>query len=210
MVVMDDYLVVTLLRHGITDDNERHAYIGWTDSPLNQSGRQSLDMLRKSLTEKDLVFTSDLQRCVKTANYLFQTFTKKLMEFREINFGDWEGSTFADLQDDPHYQQWLQEPYEVKPPNGEHIYEFIDRVSKGWTKIQRAIIQVNARNVAVVTHGGVIRYLLATYGVPVRGFWEWRVPHGSGYELVWKVAGFKEGKRCISLREVPLTGNEHG
>ena len=29
---MDDAVVVALFRHGLTEENKRHAYIGWTDA----------------------------------------------------------------------------------------------------------------------------------------------------------------------------------
>ena len=31
---MDDAVVVALFRHGLTEENKRKAYIGWTDSPI--------------------------------------------------------------------------------------------------------------------------------------------------------------------------------
>ena len=33
---MDDALVVALFRHGITEENKRRAYLGWTDAPLSE------------------------------------------------------------------------------------------------------------------------------------------------------------------------------
>ena len=65
---------------------------------------------------------------------------------------------------------------------------------------------------AIVTHGGVIRYLLSTYGsIEKRDFWEWKVSHGNGFELVWASKdAFRRGDRCTLLREVPLTENPTG
>ena len=31
---MDDTVAISLFRHGLTEANKRHAYLGWTDSPL--------------------------------------------------------------------------------------------------------------------------------------------------------------------------------
>ena len=33
---MADSMVVALFRHGITEENKRHAYLGWTDAPLSE------------------------------------------------------------------------------------------------------------------------------------------------------------------------------
>ena len=39
---MDDAVVVALFRHGLTEENKRKAYIGWTDSPILEDARVEL------------------------------------------------------------------------------------------------------------------------------------------------------------------------
>lgn len=211
---MADFVVVTLLRHGLTDENIRRAYIGWLDSPLHSSGIETIHDLRKNITHEleknELIFTSDLQRCKQTAAILFSTPAKELAGLREIHFGDWEGKTYDQLQADKAYRQWLHDFFTQKPPNGEHTKDFFQRVELAWTDIRQTVLASGAGHVAIVTHGGVIRYLLSEYGVPCRAFWKWHVPHGGGYQLVWSRDKFEEGCRCISLREVPLTENVNG
>ena len=41
-------------------------------------------------------------------------------------------------------------------------------------------------------------------------FWEWHIPHGKGYELIWTRDGLRRGKQCILLQEVPLTASPNG
>lgn len=151
---MDGCLAITLLRHGITDDNKRRAYIGWTDSPLSQSSIESLLLLKEKLTEPELVFSSDLLRCVETANLLFCAPPKKNCDLREIHFGDWEGQTFHELQHDEHYQKWLEQPFLIQPPNGESFHEFTIRVDAGWEQVTQQVAESRSHHTAVVTHGG--------------------------------------------------------
>ena len=47
------------------------------------------------------------------------------------------------------------------------------------------IVEEGFKRVAIVTHGGVIRYLLSKLVPEKRDFWEWKVPHGQGFELVY-------------------------
>src|SRR5699024_8464723 len=72
-IIMDDRVGITLIRHGMTKENERSAYIGWMDSPLSENGRLKVESYSDlwENTPIDYVFSSDLTRCVDTANILF-------------------------------------------------------------------------------------------------------------------------------------------
>ena len=41
--------------------------------------------------------------------------------FRESHFGDWEGKTYEALKDNKTYRSWIDNPYEITPPNGENL-----------------------------------------------------------------------------------------
>ena len=61
------------LRHGMTKGNQERRYIGVTDEPLSEAGRE---MLRQQMAERDekelpgIVFVSPLIRCRETAQIL--------------------------------------------------------------------------------------------------------------------------------------------
>lgn len=203
---MDDFVVIALFRHGMTVANERQEYLGWTDSPL---------ILGQNYSEHTLcfeqIYTSDLGRCRVTAVALFPEINHEVLPYlRELNFGDWEGHTYEQLKSQPMYQKWLAEPFKVVPPNGESFPAFSRRVEDGWRKISQDMLEKGFNTSAVVTHGGVIRYLLARYSSEKRDFWEWRIPHGHGYQLTWKRESFRRGERCTLLQEVPLMANHNG
>lgn len=203
---MADYLVIALFRHGLTEENKRKAYLGWNDSPLVA---ESLTLATKSAYER--YFSSDLKRCLSTAALLFPNQKVVLLkDFREMDFGKWQGKTFAELKDDKLYQQWIAEPLTVSPPEGESFQQFSERVDKGWSRIMEDLFAGNVRRCAVITHGGVIKYLLAKFAPEKKEFWNWQVPHGYGIELVFDRESLRRGERCTLLREVPITGKEHG
>jgi alpha-ribazole phosphatase len=203
---MDDRVVIALFRHGITESNKRKAYLGWSDSPLCPESKAI--PISKSYQR---YFCSDLQRCVGTVERLFPTTRPHLLkELREMNFGKWEGKTYDDLKENNLYQQWLTDPYSQCPPDGESLHEFTTRVDSGWEKITDGVLKLNLENCAVVTHGGVIRYLLSRFSPHQKDFWDWQVNHHQGYELIFERESLRRGERCILLLEVPLTANEHG
>ncbi|MBS4178021.1 histidine phosphatase family protein [Lederbergia citrea] len=201
---MDDHLVISLFRHGLTEDNKRRAYVGWLDPPLAREATVALELLKTEVDNQTLIITSDLKRCVETAQFLFpESQIKEDSRFREINFGEWEGKTYADLAEDSAYQRWLSSPFTIKPPSGEAYVEFTNRIDAAWDEAIQKIKKVGASSAAIVTHGGVIRYLLTKFAPVKREFWEWDVRHGWGYELSWPDRKLGGDGRCISLREVP-------
>jgi alpha-ribazole phosphatase len=203
---MDDTVVIALFRHGLTEENKRKAYLGWNDSPLCT---QSANLSTSSMYE--FYFSSDLPRCIESANILFPNNDLNLLpDLREMNFGLWEGKTYEDLKEEPLYQRWLSNPVSYYPPGGESFSEFTHRVQNGWKKITEEILFRKGGTCAIITHGGVIRYLLSEFAPKPRDFWSWQVPHHQGFELVFERESLRRRERCTLLREVPLTAKEHG
>ena len=205
---MDDVVAITLFRHGLTEANKRHAYLGWTDSPLCPIAKKEI---RGVITSYDQVFSSDLGRCLETAKLMFPQYAPYVIpEFREMNFGHWEGKVYEELKNNEDYQHWLIDPSSIKPPYGETFAEFSIRVMQGWDELTKRIIDLNMKRVAIMTHGGVVRFLLTRFSPEKKSFWEWTISHGKGYEFIWDLEGLRRGERCILLQEVPLMANRNG
>lgn len=203
---MDDFVVIALFRHGITEENKRKAYLGWNDSPLcPEAGEIAISQTYQGY------FSSDLPRCMATANILFpNSCPRYLQEFREMNFGMWEGKTYEDLQDEPMYQKWLSDPNRYCPPGGEFFWQFTKRVMKGWDRVIQYILSHNLSSCAIMTHGGVMRYLLSEFSPSAKEFWEWEVSYTLGYEFIFTKEALRRGGRCTLLQEVPLTVKGNG
>lgn len=205
---MDDTMAIALFRHGLTEANKHHAYLGWTDSPLCSIEKEKLAEVP---ARYKILQSSDLGRCLETAKLLFPGAAPEIRpEWRELHFGEWENKTFEDLKNDPRFQEWLQNPFGGKPPEGEAFSEFTARIDMAWEKLIIRVLESNIKKAAIVTHGGVIRYLLTRFAPEAKDFWEWKVSFGKGCELVWPAAKLGRGERCILLREVHLTGNPSG
>lgn len=208
---MDDTVVITLFRHGLTEGNKQGKYMGWNDSPLSEEAVSKLSAYSLHQSSYDLFISSDINRCLHTMNLLFPMVEPELfMEFREMHFGSFQGKSYEELKDDESYQLWIGDMITYFPPNGESYQQFMNRIEQGWEKVVRHVVENGKRNPFIVTHGGVIKCLLSKYGPTEKNFWEWKVIHGNGYELEFKLDELRRGGRCISLREVPLTGKENG
>ncbi|WP_110928259.1 histidine phosphatase family protein [Bacillus massiliglaciei] len=205
---MDGRVAVTLFRHGLTEVNERKAYLGWSDSPLTAAGIAALNELSGKLDPYDQLFSSDLGRSTATASILFPNQECRVSSsLREMNFGRWEGRTYEELKQEKAYLEWLEDPLKMNIPEGESYPVFSARVKKAWEQM----VKEDFRNLAVVSHGGVIRELLTHYAPYEQSFWDWLIPHHKGFRLLWPDReSIRRGERCTSLRAVPIMERQDG
>ena len=68
---------IHLIRHGMTEANQKGQYIGSTDLPLSQEGIGQLQQLSQHYRYPGaaVFYTSPLKRCVQTCNILYTDIT---------------------------------------------------------------------------------------------------------------------------------------
>ena len=188
-----------LIRHGQTMANEKKLYCGWTDVPITEEGEKKLRDLKHSSIYPDIskyhVFTSGLLRTEQTLQILFGNVKhKKLPEFREMNFGDFEMQSYEELKLNGLYKMWVDGDNKYKKtPGGESNAEVARRVKKGMIKLSFL-----PGDVLVVCHGGPISGLMANFFPDEnKNMYEWQPDGGRGYLIT-----FKRGK-AISYVPVP-------
>lgn len=142
------------VRHGPTHTK---ALIGWTDLPADLSDRSALARLSDYLPSDALVVSSDLERCVKTADAIGRG-RQRLVHaraLRELNFGAWEGKTFAEVsKTDPDLSHdYWRNPGDIVPPGGESWNQTSARVA-GF--VDRMNHRFAGENIIAVAHFGVI------------------------------------------------------
>lgn len=96
--------------------------VGWTDIPADLSDEGALERLRAHLPDAPVI-SSDLGRAVETATAI-QGDRLRLphaWQIREINFGDWEDRSFADVEVETPIllRNYWENPGPHAPPNGE-------------------------------------------------------------------------------------------
>ena len=79
---MDDGVVVALFRHGLTELNKQKSYMGWTDAPICEDARLVLAKQIVQPSPYERIVTSDLKRCLQTANILFPN--QSILAFRNF------------------------------------------------------------------------------------------------------------------------------
>lgn len=195
---------VYLIRHGMTDEGGEGRYIGHTDVPLSEEGRQQLIRLKDELVYPPVsaVFTSPLSRCTETAAILYPENKAIAIDgLIEYDFGEFENKTAEELKKSPVFPKWLAG--EADPPFGESNAAFAKRVCGSFEKILEGLMKTGTTDAAIVTHGGVIMALLAVYGIPELPMHEWRTDNGCGFTLKVNVGLWMRGKKIEVFSKFP-------
>lgn len=190
-------VIVHMMRHEKTAGNLARQYVGQTDDPIVVSDR-------KPVTQRAItVYGSTLQRCQQTSNVYFPNAMYIAVEaLCEIHFGDYEMKTYEQLQHDARYRAWIDNPYDVTPPNGEPFSEFTSRVEYG---LQSTITKPGTY--VFVVHGGVIRYMKERGHIA--SFRQATAAHETMYSFMWETYEmFKEGQQCTSYSEGPIMAKQ--
>ncbi|MDO5156821.1 MAG: histidine phosphatase family protein [Eubacteriales bacterium] len=155
---------IVFVRHGKTAWNEEGRYLGKTDMPLSDGGKEQLKEWKQEMPQEvACVLVSPMKRCLETAELLYETAEKIIIpEWSEIDFGVFEGKNYKELSGDAQYQQWIDSNGTLPFPNGESRQAFIARSLDGWNHakqvLQGKIKQDNhlPQTVVAVVHGGTI------------------------------------------------------
>lgn len=183
-----------LIRHGLTQANLDGIYAGSrTDVPLCEAGIAQLKALKQEFTypEVDLVLTSPLLRARQTADILFPGVRQiGVDDLREIDFGDFDGKSAAQLQNDPAFHDFLDPKKQTTPPGGESGQDFARRCSLALQRLCEFLLKSETREIAVVSHGGLIMTALALHAVPQREPALWACDPGCGFTVLTNAANF--------------------
>lgn len=203
-----NHMDVYLVRHGITNWNKEKRYLGHSDIGVITSELSQLNKLQKVLSRVNFehVFTSDLRRCQETLAYLSIPSQASIdCRLREINFGDWEGKTYDELKNEIVYRNWLENWEAYSIPNGESADAFKSRIDCFFNELFQQVMETTPAKILLMTHGGVIRYLVSKYGSS-RSFWDLTISHGHGIRLTFEQ---RKGEWvCSSLLAVPFQEKE--
>ncbi len=163
---------IFLLRHGDSRKDTVKRYIGQSDDPLNDRGREQADWWRSKLssTRFSHVFCSDLKRSLETAGIVMvgsEALITPHPGLRELSMGSWEGLAMADLCDSQpvEYADRGLNPEHHRPPGGESFADLQNRV----VPVLRDIAEREEGTILVVGHAGVNRVILChVLGMPLK------------------------------------------
>ena len=165
-----------LVRHGETVWNQENRWQGQVDVPLSEVGcGQAVQLGQRLSAEKRLIraiYTSDLSRALDTAAIVGKIVgisPTPEVAWREMNIGTWSGLTTAEViaryADD---WQRLRAGEDLPRGGGETFAQFQGRILRS---AQHLAHKHAGEQVAIVTHGGVVRaFLLHCRGLDMSQF----------------------------------------
>jgi len=175
---------LTLLRHGRTAANRDNRYNGRTDEPLCEEGLREA-RAAKANTDVAFVYVSPLKRARQTAEICFPNAEQIVVNgLREMDFGDFEGKTAGEMENDPAYRAWVDGGCVEACPNGESIPSFAKRAMAAFDWTVRDAAARGQSRVGVTAHGGVIMAVMYGFSHSDVSYFDWYVENCGGYRLV--------------------------
>ena len=181
---------IIFIRHGETDLNKAKVYFGNLDPDLNEKGIEQLRntkiLFEKKEEKPDIVFSSDLKRCSQSMEILeIDEGIEKifLKEFREINFGIFEGKTYEEIKNEypEETEKMINDWRNFKADKGESLKDVMIRTVK---KMDEIIEKYKNKKILIVTHAGVIQALISYYLFGnLDGYWKFKINNGSMTKL---------------------------
>jgi len=178
---------IYLIRHGETEGAESRRYKGHIDVPLSENGIEQIKRVSEYLFKNtdtppipplvrggnggvDAVYCSDLSRAKKSAEIIAGPHGLKpviVKGLKERSFGVWEGMSFDEIKMrwPDAFNAWAANPLKFSPMDGESTLDVRDRGMKAFNEIAE---KHDGQNIAIVSHGGVIRVILCELlGIPL-------------------------------------------
>ena len=154
---------IFLVRHGSTD-HLGHRISGRMEGVgLNPLGRDEAERAARRLSAEgvEALYASPLQRTAETAAPIAAALSLEAQtddRLLEIDFGQWTGQAFAELEGDPRWRDWNTARASTRAPGGETMDEVQARLSDFVAEVRRR--HPDGR-VCAVSHADVIKALLA-------------------------------------------------
>jgi probable phosphoglycerate mutase len=169
---------------------------------LTEAGRVRAERIARRLAPERIshIFSSPLERALETAAPLARA--KRLTirptpAFDEIDFGDWTGKSFSELEGDAHWRAFNRVRSLARIPGGEAAIDVQQRVVGELVRLGQTYPD---QSIACFSHGDPIRFALMYFlGAPLDSFE--RVNIGVGSITVLTLAEW--GPRIDRLNEMP-------
>lgn len=105
------------------------------------------------------VYSSPLSRCTQLAQQLSPSGFRIDARLKELNFGDWEGSSWDEIYKTAYGKKWMNNYLELPCPAGEAYSDLYNRVSAFINEMDKS------QDTLIITHAGVIRVFLSVFKI---------------------------------------------
>ena len=139
---------ITYFVHGTTTDNEKEISSGWSDVGLSELGIKQSINLKEQTKDKvfDVVFCSDLQRAVKSAELAWGGMYQIIPDarLRECNYGRLNGAS-SEIVEPMQESECIEKPF----PEGESYEDVKSRIADFLEFLKK---NYDGKSVAIVGH----------------------------------------------------------
>ncbi|HEX7269611.1 MAG TPA: histidine phosphatase family protein [Streptosporangiaceae bacterium] len=200
--------ITVLLRHGDTRLSPEHRLSGLCDLPLSANGTRQAKAAACRLAvgnRIDAVVSSPLRRAAATAAIAATELgltTATDDDLRETNFGEWEGFTLAEIQEQwpAAVAAWQHNP-EQAPPGGESFADTAHRVHRACDRLLR---DHQGQTILVVSHITPIKILLCrALDVPLTTVYRMYLGSACINEIQWHDHDFAAVRRVNDTSHLP-------
>ena len=198
-----------ILRHGRTKANEEGIYIGRTDYPLSEAGKEQLREMYETheYPKVERVYSSPLERAVQSAQILFpDREITEVEDLQEMDFGVFEGLPAEELLELDTYKKWLKGGLDNPPPNGESLRNMMVRCYTALNGIILDMMKEDVTTAGVMTHSGILMNMMSCFGLPKMKPMEFVCDPGEGYEILVSAMMWQNGNTFEILGKIPDRG----
>jgi len=167
-----------IIRHGQSEGNAAKILQGRGEYPLSKEGRLQAaargivlkNELKDAKPGKTLFFSSPQSRAKETTEIIAEEILTTgalcekpvyLEDLMEMSLGIWAGKTWEEVKnDDPSIWSGFMARSWDAVPEADSSIDLFERSLRVWGALRDAAIDTGAENVIVVTHGGLIQWLL--------------------------------------------------
>lgn len=165
-----------ITRHGQTEWNIEGRTQGWKNSSLTEKGIDNAKKLGERLRyiDFDCIYSSPLGRAHDTAKHIRGNKNTEIIlieNFREMNFGVWEGLKHSEVEKRYPFENYnlLNKPHLYQSIGGENFTELFNRVRIGMNDLME---NNDYQNLLLVTHSYVLKAIYAIIrNYSIEEFW---------------------------------------
>ncbi len=157
---------IILVRHGENEWVKKNRLAGWIPGiHLNEKGRDQAKQVAQRLAVLPIkaIYTSPVERCKETAEYIARLHQKEIIELDEVGevkYGKWEGEKIKKLARKPIWYAVQFFPSRFRFPKGEALRETQFRAIQALEKLSLSHEQ---DIIVIVSHADLIKLVLAHY-----------------------------------------------
>ena len=170
---------IILVRHGLTLWNVEGRIQGISDTELAPEGLRQAKLLAENFPcdKIDAIYSSDLSRAKITAQFVADKFGLTVQTstgFREVDFGEWEGKYFADLEkdDSERLKIFYTSPDKLQLDRAETFQQAQSRAMNELEKIIATHENGGENRIVITAHGSINRLIIcAILDIPIKNIW---------------------------------------